>query len=156
NVNWTAISDQNWLSLSFVKLAQGKSAFNTISGNGDAKITLVAETNNTGNNRSANILISGDNSVATRTVAVTQTGILGSQESKLFVTVLYPNPTSDILNIQTEQKISRVEIYDTAGKLVKAKSGNENKIGISQLTNGLYFIKIYSDGAVINSKFIKN
>jgi len=156
NVNWTAISDQNWLNLSFVKLVQGKSGFNTISGNGDAKITLVAETNNTGNNRSANILISGDNSVATRTVAVTQTGILGSQESKLFVTVLYPNPTSDILNIQTEQKISRVEIYDTAGKLVKTKSGNEKKIGISQLINGLYFIKIYSDGAVIDSKFIKN
>lgn len=156
NVNWTAASDQNWLNLSFVKLSQGKNSLNTVSGNGDAKLTLTAQTNNSGNDRSSSILINGDGGVASKTVVVTQTGVLANQEANTFVTVIYPNPTSDILNIQTDQKISKIEIYDAGGKLLKSNSGHEKNIRVSELTTGLYLIKIYTDKAVINSKFIKN
>lgn len=156
NVNWTATSDQNWLTLSAFKLSQGKNGLNTVSGNGDAKLTLAAQTNTSGNDRSANILISGDGGVDSKTVVVTQSGVLGNQETRTFVTVIYPNPTSDILNIQTDQKISKIEIYDTSGKLLKSKSGNEKSIIVSELSKGLYLIKIYSDKVTINSKFIKN
>ena len=156
NVDWTATSDQNWLSLSSVKLTQGKNTLNTISGTGDAKILLAAETNNSGITRSSSILISGSAGVDSKTLVVTQTGVLANQEAKTFVTVIYPNPTSDVLNIQTDEKISKIEIYDTSGKLLKTKSGNEKSIKVPELTKGLYLIKIYTDKTVITSKFIKN
>jgi|GEM_PF-1564432 len=153
NVNWTATSDQNWLTLA---ASQNKNTANVIFGSGDAKLTLTAETNNSGSTRSSSIIISGDGGVASKTVVVTQTGILANQEAKTFVTVIYPNPTSDILNIQTDQKISKIEIYDTSGKLLKSNSGNEKNIKVSELAKGLYLIKIYSDNHIINYKFIKN
>ncbi|WP_333852202.1 T9SS type A sorting domain-containing protein [Epilithonimonas sp.] len=155
NVNWIATSDQTWLGLSFSKVAEGKNSVNTISGYGDAKIILTAETNNSGVDRSANVLLNSDGGVASKTVVVTQSRVLGTQESKTFVTVIYPNPTSDILNIQTEQKISKIEIYDTTGKLLKSNS-KETNINVSELIKGMYLIKIYTDQSIINSKFIKN
>lgn len=103
NVDWSASSDQSWLSLSFLGLTN-KNQLATISGNGDAKITLTAETNNSGFQRTANVLISGTD-VASKTIIVTQTGVLGTQQSKTFVMVLYPNPTSEVLNIQSQEKI---------------------------------------------------
>lgn len=156
NVDWTATSDQNWLSLSFIKLTQGKNSFNTISGTGDSKIILTAEANNSGNDRSASVLINGNNGVASKTIVVTQAGILANQEAKVLVTVIFPNPTSETLNIQTDEKISKIEIYDTSGKLLKSNIGSGKTIKVSDLSKGLYLIKIYSERNIINSKFIKN
>lgn len=153
NVNWTAASDQNWLTLA---ASQNKNTANVVSGTGDAKLTLTAETNNSGSTRSSSIFISGDGGVASKTIIVTQTGILANQEAKTFVTVIYPNPTSDILNIQTEQKISKIEILDTSGKLLKSNSGSGKTINVSNLSKGIYLIKIYANQNIINSKFIKN
>ncbi len=156
NVSWTAVSDQNWLSLSFTNLTNGKGATNTISGNGDAKITLTAQVNNTGVTRNASVLVSGDQNVTSKTVIVTQSGILANNEVKTFVTVIYPNPTSDILNIQTEQKISKIEIFDMSGKLVKTQMNGDKKIDISKLLKGSYLINIVTDQTILKSKFIKN
>ncbi len=155
NVNWIAVSDQNWLNLSFTEL-NDKNIANTISGSGDAKILLTADTNNSGDDRSANVLFTGDQGVLSKTVVVTQTGVLGANEPKAYITVIYPNPTFDILNIQTNQKISKVEIYDISGKLLISNSSDDKKIKVSDLTNGLYLVKIFTDRNVINSKFIKN
>ena len=156
NVNWTATSDQNWLTLSYLKLAQKGSPANTISDNGDARITLNAETNNTGTSRTANVLISGDQGVSSKTIIVTQTYTLGTNEPRTFITTLYPNPTSDILNIQTEEKISKIEIYDVSGKLLKSMDGRNKNISVSSLNKGMYLIKLYTENGVLNSKFIKN
>ncbi len=155
NVNWTGTSDQNWLSLSFTKSSEVKNISNTVSGNGDAKILLRAETNNSGIDRSANVLFNGDGGVSSKTVVVSQTGVLGTNESKTYITVIYPNPTTDILNVQTEQKISKIEIFDMSGKLWKSNIESKS-INVSTLAKGIYLIKIYTSESIINSKFIKN
>ena len=66
---------------------------------------------------------------------------------------IYPNPTKDYINIDCSS-FESVAIYNILGKeLIKETS---NRIDVSSLSNGVYFIKI-SDG--INSstkKFIKN
>ena len=155
NVNWTATTDQSWLTLSYEKLVQKIAPSNTISDNGDAKITINAETNNTGANRTANILLSGDSGVASKTIAVTQSGLLATGETKTFITTLYPNPTSNILNIETKQKISKIEIFDLSGKLLKSENGKDKKVSVSNLTKGMYLIKLYTEIGVVNSKFIK-
>ena len=75
--------------------------------------------------------------------------------------VVYPNPASGELNIQTGNDIEYmvVEIYNTDGK--KMYSGKVNssymKIDVSRYETGLYLIKIHkSDGDDLYEKvFIK-
>jgi len=153
NVNWTAESDQSWLHLSFTNLAE-KSILSTINGMGDAQIKITAETNITGAQRSANIIISGDNGVSSSTIVVTQSGVLANSEPKIFTTIIYPNPSSDILNIQTEEKITKIDIFDLSGKLLITKYNNE-KINISNLPKGNYIINIHTRLGISNSKFTK-
>ena len=155
NVNWVANSDQSWLNLSFLSLTS-KNLLASISGSGDAKITLTADTNNTGFQRTANVLVSGDQGVASKTIIVSQTGMLGIQQSKTFVMVLYPNPTSDVLNIQSQEKISGAEIYDISGKLILKSNVQDKKINVNTLQKGTYLIKLYTEKGIVNSKFIKN
>lgn len=121
----------------------------------NAKIIMAATTNDTGSNRSASVLFSGSG-VPSKTITVTQTFILGTGESKTFITTLYPNPTSDILNIQTDQKSSKVEIYDLSGKMLTATENNVKKIQVSNLAKELYIIKLQTENGIITSKLIKN
>lgn len=155
NVNWTANSDTSWLNLSYLSLT-GKHDFkNSISGNGDAKLIMSAQTNTTGVNRTANVLVSGDSGVSPKTIAITQSAVLASGENKTFVTTLYPNPTSDILYIDTKQRISKIEIFDMSGRLLKTADGKDKKVSVAQLNKGTYLILIHTENGVVNSKFIK-
>ncbi len=71
-------------------------------------------------------------------------------------TRIFPNPVKDILNIETQQKISKTEIYDIAGKLVKNTDGKDKKVSVSALSKGTYIIKLHTENGVTASKFIKN
>ena len=155
NVDWTANSDQPWLNLSFLSLTEKNNFKNLISGNGDAKIIMSATTNTSGASRSATVVVSGTG-VDSKSIIVTQSFILATGETKTFVTTLYPNPTSDILNIETKQNISKIEVYDLSGRLVRSAAGKDKQISVSALNKGTYFIKLYTDNGVISSKFIKN
>ena len=66
---------------------------------------------------------------------------------------IYPNPARDILNINTQNiELTRVELFNTMGKLmiVENKEGFENGLNITQLPEGMYFLKVYSkQGAII-------
>lgn len=71
-----------------------------------------------------------------------------SFEKKLFT--LYPNPAKNILFIDKSQSNypTKIEIYDVNGKLVLQKETEktiQNKIDISQLVIGLYFVTIKND-----------
>ena len=68
--------------------------------------------------------------------------------------ILYPNPAKNLINITTENKVERVEIFDFQGKLVKEFS-NQKQLNISSLEIGLYLVKIYSKGNVLSEKFVK-
>lgn len=156
NVNWTVESDQTWLNLGFQKLSQRTNSSTLINGTGDSKITMTAETNNTGLSRTANVLVIGDSGVSSSTIIVTQTGTLGTQESSTFIMTLYPNPTSEVLNIQSQEKISKAEIYDFTGKLVLQTPVIGKIINVNSLSKGTYFIKLHTEKGIVNSKFIKN
>lgn len=71
---------------------------------------------------------------------------------------IYPNPTSDILNIKTASEIDSIEIYDLLGKRVKTfteSNINNNTIDISQLSKGMYLAKISSDGKTSTYRIVK-
>lgn len=68
---------------------------------------------------------------------------------------LYPNPTSNELTIDTEQKISEVSIIDITGKIIMITKQNTKTINVSDLSNGLYFIKLSTGERTITKKFLK-
>ncbi len=67
--------------------------------------------------------------------------------------VLYPNPTVDVVNISTEMEIERVEVYNTLGQKI---GETQNKMfDLSGKSNGVYFVKVYVNGAHHTYKIVK-
>ena len=80
---------------------------------------------------------------------------IGIDENELLSFSVYPNPTSDILTIQSGTTFTRIEIYNQAGQLIISKS-NLDKIDVSELNQGLYFIKVIDEeGNFGISKIVK-
>ena len=57
---------------------------------------------------------------------------------------LYPNPASDILNIEGEE-LSCAIIYNSTGEMVNIVQITNNSINISSLTPGLYYLNIINN-----------
>jgi Leucine-rich repeat (LRR) protein len=70
---------------------------------------------------------------------------------------LYPNPTTNELNINLKSaiEINSIQIYNTIGQLVTVQTGNALKIDVSNLKTGNHFIKINTNEGFSTSQFIK-
>ncbi|WP_343329581.1 T9SS type A sorting domain-containing protein [Polaribacter staleyi] len=70
---------------------------------------------------------------------------------------MYPNPTSNSLNISAASTIKNATIYNILGKQVISLAINKNSesIDVSNLASGIYLIKYTVDNAVGTAKFIK-
>jgi hypothetical protein len=66
---------------------------------------------------------------------------LSTQDNVLQNVAVYPNPTSDFVMVTSQSSIAQIEVYSYVGHLVK-KNKNQDRIDISSLKTGLYFIKI--------------
>uniref|UniRef100_UPI004048ED3F T9SS type A sorting domain-containing protein n=1 Tax=Gelidibacter sp. TaxID=2018083 RepID=UPI004048ED3F len=84
---------------------------------------------------------------------ITVESTLGVQEITNNNIKLYPNPTSDYINISSQTPIIEIDMYDVLGKHVLSTS-QTTQIDVSQLTSGLYFVKIQSDKGEIIKKII--
>lgn len=67
---------------------------------------------------------------------------------------IYPNPTSDVLNISLENNLVLQEatIYNNLGQVVK--TATENVIDVSQLAKGLYFVEVTTDQGKATKKVV--
>ena len=77
--------------------------------------------------------------------------------SELSELKFYPNPVSSILNLESNQELKSIEIFDLLGKKVKEiKLQNTiTKINMSSLEKGTYFLKVYSVSSFEIIKVIK-
>ena len=78
---------------------------------------------------------------------------LGLGDNTFVHFTLYPNPTQNILSIESQHQIETVKIYNLQGQLIKEESSSS--IDVSNLTTGLYFVQVTVDGKRITKKFIK-
>lgn len=71
---------------------------------------------------------------------------------------IYPNPTYSVLNLENITGYEKATIYDINGKLLvqKVLSNNSEKIDLSNLTNGIYFLRLVNKNKDIVTKIIKN
>jgi len=56
------------------------------------------------------------------------------------LTILFPNPTSNNIEIMTKEELKKVTITNLLGEIVF--SGNSNQLAVTEIPNGLYFISI--------------
>ena len=70
---------------------------------------------------------------------------------------IYPNPTSDIINIYCSDEIISLALYDASGRLLQNKVIDEFavQINISGYANGMYFLKIRTSSGIKNEKLVK-
>ena len=66
---------------------------------------------------------------------------------------VYPNPTTDFLNILTDEQILEVSIFDINGKQILKL--NEKRLDVSNLTSGIYLIEVKTASGKSILKFVK-
>lgn len=128
------------LNFSVTGLAKGST--NTVdltavdaAGNESAKATLVVKTNRTGLK-----LVSTTNK---------------KDEIHHDITV-YPNPVKDVLNLKYLPEDSTVELFDMNGRLMgKYFLSEESSINLSDLSIGIYSLRINSNGIISTLKIVK-
>jgi len=79
--------------------------------------------------------------IETNTATTTIVNVLAVNENRLLDFSVFPTPTENILNIKSKKEIVKIEIYSKLGQLI-LKNTTENKIDISNLNQGLYFVKV--------------
>lgn len=96
--------------------------------------------------------LSSTNSTMTGDVQITTLAIGDVSKNKI---QMFPNPVTDYINIQGLENAKNVTITNMAGQEV-FKSDFKNKLDVSQLTKGVYFLRINNaDGKFYDLKFIK-
>lgn len=70
---------------------------------------------------------------------------------------VYPNPTSNIININIKNnlKIEAIQITDINGRIIKETKETTNSINTSELNTGIYFLKITTNQGNGTTKIIK-
>lgn len=80
--------------------------------------------------------------------------------ANLDIALIYPNPASTVLNIETRQsQLEKIELYDLQGRLIlmkNAKTETNIVLDISNVTSGTYIVKLFTDKGTQNTKIIKN
>ena len=69
---------------------------------------------------------------------------------------IYPNPSSDLIFIKSKNSvIEKIEIYNSIGQMSKSIISEFKTLDVSDLSVGLYLVKIYTENGVLNEKIIK-
>lgn len=89
-------------------------------------------------------------------VTVSATSLLAVSDVKKNAVSIYPNPTTEVLNLNVSAKVNSADIYDLSGKLVRNVSvSSDNKVNVKDLRNGTYVLKVNTEAGSTAHKFIK-
>jgi beta-glucanase (GH16 family) len=69
---------------------------------------------------------------------------------------VYPNPSSNYINISSKDVIDNLELYNAIGQLVLQKRQPGKQLNIEDLNSGIYMLKIYSKNASTTKKIVIN
>ena len=72
--------------------------------------------------------------------------------------MLYPNPATNTLNIESSAMFSQLLISDVLGNVVISQQVNNKAVSVdvSRLGKGIYFVRVVSENGFVVRKFLKN
>lgn len=118
-------------------------------GDGGASVTLK--------DAAGNILIESDGNYGAGFTEAFSKGALGLDEIQITNVSVYPNPSTGIVNLSSNNTIDSVKVYDITGRLVKttgALSADKSVVDMTSFAAGTYVFKIESGKKVITKKVI--
>ena len=72
---------------------------------------------------------------------------------------LYPNPAKEYVDIRVDGdlNVTMMEVYDVYGKLINTVNVVENptRINVSNLANGMYFVRVTTEAGAVTKTFVK-
>lgn len=82
----------------------------------------------------------------------------GIEDNVILGLEIYPNPVTDLLNIRSQEEITKIKIYNQLGQLLKTVQAQQanTKIDVSDLDLGLYLVQIEASNKTTTKKFLKN
>lgn len=149
----TVVSDADNLSSAIVKSIKSNSNTTAISAEVNSNDELVLTPQSAG---TANLVISfnSNGKVVEKTLTVISSSLAATADVKKLELSIYPNPTTEILNVKTLDKVLDVSIFDVTGKQINTKIVN-GQINVNSLLKGNYILRIVTDRSVYQEKFIK-
>lgn len=79
-------------------------------------------------------------------------------EDIYIISSIFPNPVHDNLTVLTTETIDHYELYNAMGQVVQSRTNSNNNnqidIDVSDLKNGVYFLRLYKGDSYFNSKSI--
>lgn len=91
------------------------------------------------------------------TIPFTTEGTVGLNENNLKNITAYPNPVKDVLNLDADATIQKVEVYSITGQLVHTQTVNSQNatINLQQLSAGAYLVNVTGENGSKRIKIIK-
>ena len=85
-----------------------------------------------------------------------RTGTLSTKQYKETLVDIYPNPTKNVIKIQSSDYIKETSLYSILGKNVMKVYRPKKELDISNLQKGVYLLKItFDNGSQVTRKVIK-
>jgi hypothetical protein len=89
-------------------------------------------------------------------ITVTTTGIENWLDNSV---ALYPNPAKEYVDIRVDGNlnVTMMEVYDVYGKLINTVNVVENptRINVSNLADGMYFVRVTTEAGMVTKTFVK-
>ena len=84
--------------------------------------------------------------------------LLGTSDNTIEGFSFYPNPSSDVVNLSSQDNIERVAIYNILGQKVIDQNINatSSRLNVANLNTGTYLMQVRVDGKTATYKIIKN
>lgn len=67
---------------------------------------------------------------------------------------VYPNPASDYVTIQSDNSVFECSLYSVSGVLMVQRKTTENRLDVSNLPNGIYFLETTNSGTISRLRFV--
>lgn len=141
------------INYSSIKAYTGGYVFKTV--NGISGFYKIASGNDSVSPFSAYITEQNTNSTSFLPLEFETLAVQDTSESKIQI---YPNPAKNEIFVDWKSVDATFSIIDAKGSIVSYKTklkNGKNRIDVSKLPSGLYFIEISESGKNIKSKFIK-
>ena len=83
-------------------------------------------------------------------------GTLGLNDNVLANTVVYPNPSNGVFNIQGEG-ITKIEVLNIYGQVIMSSEneGDIQQVDLSEYSAGVYMLRVFTDNGTVSKQIVK-
>lgn len=131
-------------------------------GNNSGLTTLTDSSGNNYNGTLTNFALNGTASnwsnFAAVNTGVTCSPFLAAANFETSKVAYYPNPTANVLHIENDAVISKVEVFNLLGQnvLTVSTTGSAITVDVAALPSATYLVKVHSENEISTFKIVKN